>query len=383
MTGATPSVVDIDRRPTRRPPQRVLWVMKGLGRGGAERLTVSSVRAFDRSRWRIDVAYVLPWKDAFVGDLRDADIAVHCVGAAGPRVGWAHELARLVTAGHYDLVHTHSPLPAIAVRAIGCGRRPPVVHTEHNLWPRYQPVTRLGNALTFQRNAGALAVSDGVAASMRRRFGGPRVTVLHHGIDLTRSVHGTAARAAARERLGLPSAAHVIGTVANFTPKKDHATLLDAVAVLASAHPDVRVLLIGSGPLEQELRARATRLNLERFVVFAGSRGDVTDILPALDVFVLSSRYEGLPVSLLEAMASGVPPVATAVGGVPEVVTDGRDGLLTLAGEPESLATAIGRLLDDAHLRSRLGAAARVRARDFDIARAVRFMEQWYEEILA
>jgi glycosyltransferase involved in cell wall biosynthesis len=128
---------------------------------------------------------------------------------------------------------------------------------------------------------------------------------------------------------------------------------------------------------------RARTLNLERSVVFTGSRGDVADILPALDVFVLSSRYEGLPVSLLEAMASGVPPVATAVGGVPEVVTDGRDGLLVPAGQPAALATAIGRLLDDVDLRSRLGAAARERARDFDIARAVRFMEQWYEEILA
>lgn len=382
MIRAVPSAIGAGLRSVRRAPRRVLWVMKGLGRGGAERLTVAGASAFDRSQWSIDVAYALPHKDAFVDDLRAADIDVHCVGAAGARLGWAHELTRLVTSGDYDLVHTHSPLPGIVIRAIPSRRRPPVVHTEHNLWPRYQPITRLCNALTFRRNAGALAVSDGVAASMRRRFGGPWVTVLHHGIDLTRSVHGTAARAAARERLGFPSAAHVIGTVANFTRKKDHATLLDAVAVLASAHPDLRVLLIGSGPLEQELRARATRLNLERSVVFAGSRGDVTDILPALDVFVLSSRYEGLPVSLLEAMASGVPPVATAVGGVPEVVTDGRDGLLTLAGQPESLATAIGRLLDDAHLRSRLGAAARVRARDFDIARAVRFMEQWYEEIL-
>jgi glycosyltransferase involved in cell wall biosynthesis len=383
MTGTASRAVHTGRPSVKRPPRRVLWVMKGLGRGGAERLTVSSTRLFDSSRWRVDVAYVLPGKDALVGDLRDVDIAAHCVGLAGTRVGWAYELARLVTTGDYDLVHTHSPLPAIVVRAIPSGRRPPVVHTEHNLWPRYQAVTRLGNALTFRRNVGALAVSDGVAASMHRRFGGPRVTVLHHGIDLARSVHVTAARAAARATLGLPSAAPALGTVANFTPKKDHATLLEAVAAMAPAHPDLRVLLIGSGPLEQELRVRARTLNLERSVVFTGSRGDVADILPALDVFVLSSRYEGLPVSLLEAMASGVPPVATAVGGVPEVVTDGRDGLLVPAGQPAALATAIGRLLDDVDLRSRLGAAARERARDFDIARAVRFMEQWYEEILA
>jgi glycosyltransferase involved in cell wall biosynthesis len=356
--------------------------MKGLGRGGAERLTVTSAGTFDRSRWRIDVAYVLPHKDAFVDDLNEAGIDVHCVGTAGRRARWIHHLGRLLTTGGYDLVHTHSPLPAIAVRAIPTRRRPPVVHTEHNLWERYQPLTRLGNALTFRRNAGALAVSAGVASSMGRRLGVPRATVLHHGIDVDNAVRGAAARTAARTTLGLSETAPVIGTVANFTPKKDHATLLAAVATLAPAHPDLQLLLIGAGPLEDEVRRRVATLGLQGTVMFTGSRDDITEILPALDAFVLSSRYEGLPIALLEAMASGVPPVATVVGGVPEVITDGRDGLLVPAGRADLLTVAVGRVLEDRDLRSRLARAAHGRAADFDIARTVRRIEQWYEEIL-
>jgi Glycosyl transferases group 1 len=171
--------------------------------------------------------------------------------------------------------------------------------------------------------------------------------------------------------------------VGNFTAKKDQATLLRAFAPVVSALPEARLVLVGIGPLETTLRRQASDLALQDAVMFAGSRDDVFELLPALDVFVLSSRYEGLPIALLEAMASGVAPVATRVGGIPEVITDGHDGVLLEPGDPDRLAATLVDLLTDHDRRSRLAAQARDRAKAFDLARAVRQIESVYDRALA
>ncbi len=174
----------------------------------------------------------------------------------------------------------------------------------------------------------------------------------------------------------------MIGTVGNFTAKKDHATLLCAVARVAAEIPAVRLVLIGSGPLEDELRRLVTTLGLDANIVFAGSRGDVPEVLPGFDVFALSSRFEGLPIALLEAMATGLPCVATAVGGIPEVVTDGHDGLLVAPADPVVLAEALTTLLGDPARRETLGRNATRRAGDFAVTGAVREIERVYAEAL-
>jgi glycosyltransferase involved in cell wall biosynthesis len=365
-------------------PARVLMLTKGLGRGGTERLLAGAVRHLDRARFAVEVAYLLPWKDAFVGEVEAAGVPVHCLEA--PRassIGWVPRLRRLVREHDIDLVHTHMPVPAAVARSVLPGRRPAFVHTEHNLWGRYRLPTRLANRATYGRNAAVIAVSDGVAASIRSRV---PVDVVTHGIDIERLHRADDARREvrreARRQLGLDADAPVIGTVGNFTAKKDQATLLAAAARLADEHPGLRVVLVGSGPLEDDLRSRSRQLGLGDTVVFAGSRDDVFDLLPAFDVFTLSSRFEGLPISLLEAMASGVPPVVTRVGGIPEVVTDGDDGVLVEPGDPEGLATALGKLLADPGRRAELATGAVERAAAFDLAHAVRRIEAIYDRAL-
>lgn len=361
-------------------PARVLMLTKGLGRGGTERLIVGAARLADRSRVHLEVAYLLPWKDAFVPDLEALGTPVHCLD--GPRaasLGWVRRLRALVREREIDLVHTHMPLPAAFARVALPGRRPAFVHTEHNMWGRYRPPTRWANAATYRRNARAIAVSDGVAASIRSSV---PVDVVVHGTDARLVVRGAAARDAARAELGVPGDALVVGTVGNFTAKKDQATLLRAVAALPEGGREVVLVLVGLGPLEDELRALAVELGIAGRVLFPGSRDDVFALLPAFDAFVLSSRFEGLPIALLEAMATGVAPVATRVGGIPEVITDGVDGLLVGPGEPYALAGALDRLLGDDALRGRLGESAQNRALAFDLANAVRRTEAIYAAAL-
>lgn len=359
---------------------RVLILTKGLGRGGTERLIAGTARLLDRDRFELDVAYLLPWKDAFVAEVEATGTAVHCLD--GPRatsLGWLRRLRRLVREREIDVVHTHMPLPAAYARVALPGRRPAFVHTEHNMWGRYRPPTRWANAATYRRNARAIAVSDGVAGSIRSSV---PVTVVVHGTDPGRVASGPDARAEARSRLGLPAEARVVGTVGNFTAKKDQASLLRAFASLpptaGGSDRETVAVLVGLGPLEGELRALAAELGVADRVLFAGSRDDVFEILPAFDVFTLSSRFEGLPISLLEAMATGVAPVVTAVGGIPEVVTDGVDGMLVPPGDPGALAAALAKVLDDDALRAGLAERAVDRARKFDLASAVRRTEEIY-----
>ena len=375
----------------------VLIVIKGLGRGGAEQLLLSGVPYLDTERYRYQFAYLLPWKDSLVPELTGAGFAVHCLeGAKG--AGWAGRLRALVRREGIGLVHAHSPVAAAGVRAVA-GRRTRVVYTEHNLWGRYHRATWAANLATFPRNDHVFAVSGTVAASIRypgplRLLPMPPVETLHHGLDpaaLPAPFHrgarleppGPPGRDGVKGELGIPEDAPVVGSVANFKAAKDHATLLRAAAQVRQAIPAVRFVLVGQGPLEAETRRLAGELGLDATVVFAGFRTDATRLMAAFDAFALSSTYEGLPIALIEAMATGCPAVVTRVGGTPEVVADGVQGFLVPPRDPAALAAGLTRLLGDPALRAGMGAAAADRAQDFDIRKAVRRMEQVYAGLLA
>lgn len=369
-------------------PTRVLWLTKGLGLGGAERLLTLMAGKLDGDDLEVDVAYLLPWKDAFVGDLEAAGVRTVCLGARRTtELGWPRRLRTLLRERDYDVIHTHSPVPGAAARLLA-GDGAVLVHTEHNVWDRYRWPTYAINAVTYGRNAAVLAVSDGVADSIRRprwaRFGtAPEVETLLHGVEPDLAPRGAQARVSAREALGLDEHRPVIGNVANHTPKKDHAGLLAALERVRARVPEVLLLLIGTGPLEEELRRVVHERGLTDHVRFLGSRDDVPELLPALDVFVLSSRFEGLPISMLEAMAAEVACVVTRVGGIPEAITDGEHGRLVPPRDPEQLAAALVEVLEDDALRERLAAGGRQRvAEAFSIDRAVQRTRSLYHALL-
>jgi glycosyltransferase involved in cell wall biosynthesis len=367
--------------------KRVLVLIKGLGRGGAEQLLASAAPYLDRSRLSYEVAYVLPWKNALVAELERHGLRVTCLGD-GRRSAWLPRLRSLVRERGIDLVHAHLPYVAIGARlALPGPARPRLVYTEHNVWQSYKPPTYWANLLTFGRTDHVFTVSDVVRASIRyprglRRLRLPPLETLYHGLDQAAMERRPAADGV-REEFGIPARAPVVGTVANFRHTKGHGYLLQAAALVRRTVPDVRFLLVGQGPLEAEVRREVQRLGLGGTVIFAGFREDVPRLTAAIDVFALSSVHEGLSIALMEAMALGKPPVVTRVGGLPELVTDRRHGLLVPPADPPALAAGILSVLQDADLRARLGEAARLRAADFDIRTAVRRMEQVYADLLA
>jgi len=185
-----------------------------------------------------------------------------------------------------------------------------------------------------------------------------------------------------RQELGLPAQALVVGTIGRLNEQKGHRYLVEAMARVLAGR-EARLLVAGDGDLMESLRRQAGELGIADRVVFAGHRNDVPDLLGAIDVFCISSVYEGTPLTLFEAMAAGKAVVSTAVDGCREVLEEGSTGLLVPPRDPDALAAALGRVLDDAPLRVSLAAAAHAASRRYDVNACVRQIEAVYDEVLA
>lgn len=355
---------------------RVLLLIKALDRGGAERLLVSAARYLDRSKFDYEIAYLMPGADAFVGDLEAAGLGVTCLGGSRG-VGWIRKLNRLVASSEIDILHVHSPYAAIGARlGLRGSRRPLIVYTEHNTWSTYRALTRWGNGATYSLNDYVFTVSEEVRASIRGRV---RSETLYHGIAPEQV---QVAPNGVRAELGIPSDAPVVGTVGNFRIYKGHIYAIRAISRVREQLPDVKLVLVGMGPREVHLRREVDRLGLGDCVVFTGPRADAPRVASAFDVFVVPSYEEGLSIALIEAMSLGKASVVTRVGGLPEVIRDGEEGLIVPARDPEELARGILKLLIDEGLREQMGEAATRRAKKFHIQSAVRRMEEVYESLL-
>lgn len=370
-------------------PVRVLHVVKGLGPGGAERLLVSLASVADTTLVHHEVGYLLPWKGHLVPELEALGVPVHLLAGRGGMKdpAWLVRLRRM--ARDFDVVHLHSPAVAAIARPVlrSVRRRPSLASTEHNVWGSHAGSTRVLNALTLPLDDVRWAVSEEVISSAWGPWRG-KTEVLVHGIPREPLQQRRRERARVRTEQGWAERDVVVTVVANMRGHKDYPTLFEAAASAVADEPRLRFVSIGQGPLEEELRAVLRTWNLGDRFVMLGYHSDPAAVLAGSDVFTLSSRHEGLPISLLEAMALGLPPVVTAVGanaaGVKDkVVTDGVNGVVVDPGRPDLLAAAYVRLARDAEVRKRLGDAAAERAADFDITRTARIVEARYVALAA
>lgn len=363
---------------------RVLHLIKGLGRGGAEMLLSDMQRYSNPTRFTHAFGYFLPWKNSVVQDLEEQGAEVVCfektnvpqILLAAPRVAsWAR-------AWRADLIHSHLPISGIVARLAGRIAHIPVIYTEHNLIERYHPLTRKLNLATWRWQEHVIAVSAEVQQSIARAAPAqPPVTVVLNGID-TRRFAPDDTIANVRPGLGIPESAPVVGTVAVLRSTKKLDDWLRAAQVIRRHHPDTRFLIVGDGPLRADLEALAESLGLAPNVHFVGLHSDVRPFLVAMDVFMMSSEFEGLPLAMLEAMSLERAVVATSVGGIPEAITSGQNGLLVRAGSPETLAGAACELLRDRPRARRLGSAARETVKaEFSSTRMILELEELYARV--
>lgn len=363
---------------------RVLHVLNTLQTGGAEYLVLNVARSFDRERF--DMLVLSLGGDGEIGDeLRKLGIPVLLVnrrnGLDPLLIG---KLARLIRKQKVDVVHTHNVAPwlyaGLAARLAGAK----VCHTEHsNLFSGQRALKR---AERFLGRLSKAVICDG--EDVRRQLVeeqklSPRnVVTIHNGVDTAlygQAVERLSERADGRRKLGLSEDTPVLATVARLEPVKDQSTLLRAFEKVGASLPDARLVLVGDGSERRALEEQARRPALAGRVIFLGRRADVADLLPLFDAFALTSTSEGLPLTILEAMAAGLPVISTNVGAIPEAVVEGQTGHLVPVGDTERLAAALLKVLRDPGLRRKMGQEAQKRARAmFDLKVMTRRYEDLY-----
>jgi glycosyltransferase involved in cell wall biosynthesis len=368
---------------------KVLMLIKGLGVGGAEKLLQLGLRHWDRERFDYEVGYFLPWKDALVPDFQRAGIPVHCLNQRHAYDLLAlQRLVRLIRQNRVDVLHLHLPYAGSIGRVIGrLAGVQAIIYTEHSLHEHHHMLSQWANRLTYSWNDATICVSEAVRQSVLAHCklnGHPTLNTIFNGIDLEEISHNLGDSATVRQELGVPADHQIVVHVANFNPQKRHEDLMKAVQLVVRQNPRVTFLLVGHGRLQPAVKAQARELNITENVIFTGFRTDAPRLMAAGDLSVLSSQFEGLPISLLEAMALGRPVVATNVGGVSEVVTDGVEGFLVDPLDPAQLADKILALLRDPELRQRLSENARRRVREkFSIQSMVTRTEALYRQVLS
>ena len=364
------------------PRPRVLQLLATGGNGGAQESYTGLLLRLDRSRY--DVRALSLSSGSAVQRLRALGVAVEVIDATDDEVA-VRELAGWLRREEIDLVHAHMyRAEVIGTRAAVAAGVPVIVATVHSSRVRSPEDVALLASLTPMMDR-LIVPSDSIAHKVRcEGRDGARFAVVPNGVDLSRFT-APAPASAVRADFGIPADAPLVGVVARVEVEKGHRYLLDAWPVILRRAPDAWLLIVGEGSEADARRGQAASLGRAgRRVVFTGRREDISALTAELSVAVLPSLREAQGISILEAMARRVPVVASAVGGIPEVVSPGVDGLLVPPADPDALADAVGSLLSDPGLRRRIAEAGyRTVADRFSIDAQVKRIEAVYDEELA
>ena len=384
----TPNIARVCAMEPTRPV--VFQILPSLAVGGAERLVVHLMEHLNRERFApVCICLESPLGTHYEARVRALGAPLYFLEKGEKMsLGVLRKLDALFRQYRPAVVHTHILGLNYAYPLMIRYRTPARVYTVHSLAEkdvgrRTGPIVR---ALAFRYRVGRVvpvAIAEEVRVTIQRVYGYPDPPLIPNGVPTDEYAPDPDTRAQWRQAHGIEPHATVLTHVGRFAPPKNHALLIEAFAQVRSDAP-LYLLLVGGGELQDAVRAQVAGLGLESRVRFLGIRADVADILRASDVFVLSSRWEGNPLSVMEAMAAGLPVVSTGVGGVPELVREGETGLLVPSEDAGALAQAMQALVDDPVRRQAMGEAARRHAvAHFDIRHTVRGYEQLYERLLS
>lgn len=357
---------------------KVLHLIQGLEVGGLEYMVVNLIKGLNRGRFVSSVC-CFDTLGALADDLDGVEVRL-LKRKQGVDYSYPLRLAALIRREGAQVLHLHNPTAFFYGALAGAIARVPwIVYTEHARDVRPNIKIRLADRLLACFTDRVVAVAGHVKKNLveYQWFDPAKVSIIYNGIDSGKFTGGRDG-GSVRLSLGIGQRAPVVGIVARLDPIKNHACLLRAFAKVREGFPDAVLLVIGDGPLRGELEGQAEAAGLGGSVRFLGTRSDVESLLQCLDVFVLSSVSEGLPLTVLEAMAAARPVVATRVGGIPEAVEDGLEGLLVPPDDEGALAAAIGKMLSDREGAAEMGRAAR---RKFEKSFSLEMMIKRYEEV--
>lgn len=378
-------------------PIRLLWLLDTLGIGGAEGLAIPFARSLDHSRFELYVACLGKLENSAVEhELRRLGIPLCEVGARNLRDSAAfRRLVEFVKREEINVVHAHLTYSAIwsawlsrstGIPSFASLHVAPAATREFRKTLRFRLATdardRLMRFVLNRWSTGVIAVSEALRQTYLEGGGlsPEKVQVVHNGIELARFQRDRAQTRARLERdFEIPAGAPILITVSVLRPAKGIEVLLDTVRRV----PDAYFLIVGGGPKEEEFRELAAKSGAGERVRWAGFRTDVDELLAGADVFVHPSLVDAFPTVLLEAMAAGLPVVASGVGGIPEIVNPGVTGKLVPPGDADALASALNSLLADPGMMARMSEAAQQRAqREFSAQAWLARLGQLYEQVV-
>lgn len=360
---------------------RILHIMPTLTVGGAEQMAAHLMIGLSQTH-TVGAVGLFPEANSPVERrLAHADIPQwHLNKRAGFDPGMFSALSRVFREFRPHVVHTHMAVQRYVFPILLANRSVAAVHTIHNLAEHETDVFgRLVHWFAFRSRVLPIGISQEVAASIARFYGMPCKTVIPNCIPVEQYSDSSATRAHWRESQGLAADAVVFTSVARLEPQKNPLLALKALSTLSD--PRAHLLILGEGSLQEQVATYVRSNDLAGRVHLLGKQNNIPSMLAASDVFVLGSDWEGNPLAVMEAMAAALPVIATGVGGVPELVRDGEDGILVRAGDWSAFAEAMRALLDDPQKRTAMGAAAQTRAfSEFRVERMVQRYADLYQE---
>ena len=364
---------------------KVLHIIKSLGRGGAEMLLPETIAVHDQNAFEFHVIYFLPWKDQLVEAIQQAGGVVNCFSATNNLriLLQARKVVRYVREHEFVVILCLLRWAGFLGRIVYKLTGVPVLYTEHNKQERYHVLTKTINQLTFNWQTAGIAVSEEVAGSIQRNIH-PTIDVktILNGVNVQRFQQNHDARLRIRKELGVDENDILIGTIAVFRFQKRLDVWLEVFAELRKTHSNIRGIIVGDGPLKELVHQKHKELQLEGIVFLPGLQTNPLDWLSAMDIYMMSSMFEGLPIALLEAMSCGLPVVCTNAGGTWEVIRDGVDGYLVPVEEAMGLVEPLASLVSDAGHRQRMGVVARMRVEEgFGLGRMVGELETLYKQV--
>ncbi len=364
---------------------RVLHIIKSLGRGGAETLLPETLMLHDKNKFEFYYIYFLPWKNQLVYEIEAAGGKVLCFAASNNLhiILQTRRIIRFIRENNIQLIHCHLPWAGIVGRLVHRLAGVPAIYTEHNKQERYHWITFILNKLTFNWQSKVIAVSNDVSQSIQKNIA-PSVEVLTilNGVNTMAYVRDPGAGHMIRKAHGIPEDALVVGTIAVFRFQKRMEEWLEVARAVANQHKSVYFIIVGDGPLKDRIIQKRKSLHLEDRVILAGLQTDVKPWLSAMDVYMMTSLFEGLPVALLEAMSMECAVVSTNAGGIKEVIRADIDGLLVDLQDWPMLSRKLDGLIFNRSRARSLGSAARSRVvGNFSIEQMVAALEKLYRAI--
>jgi len=365
---------------------KVLHIIKSLGRGGAEMLLPETLKLHNQEDFEWHYIYFLPWKNQLVSAIEEAGGKVTCFSATNnlQLLAQYSKISAYCKAHQIDLIHAHLPWAGFVSRLVHLKTGIPLFYTEHNMQERYHWITKYLNRWTFNYQTLGIGVSDEVTQSIKKNIH-PKIPVqtVLNGVNTESFLRAIpTSEATMRAVLGIPEDAFVVGTVAVFRFQKRLDLWLEILQQAQQESPNIYGIIVGAGPLEAAIKAKYEALQLEGKVFFVGLQTEVKPYYEAMDCFMMSSSFEGLPIALLEAMSMECAVVTTDAGGIKQVIREGQDGQVVPVNNWNQLAPFLVALKKNASLRATLQKAARERVvSTFSLATMVEELEKLYGRV--